>query len=33
MTTDEVRAAAEQLLEVHERCAPDVGRREARELA
>jgi SRSO17 transposase len=33
MTTDEVRAAAEQLLEFHERFAPYFGRREAQDLA
>ena len=33
MTTDEVRAAAEQLLDFHERFAPYFGRREARDLA
>jgi SRSO17 transposase len=33
MTTDEVRAAAEQLLEFHQRFAPYFGRREAQDLA
>jgi SRSO17 transposase len=33
VTTDEVRAAAEQLLEFHQRFAPYFGRREAQDLA